>query len=176
MKNLMIVMLVLIAGCARHNGKDGANGLAGRDGIDGTSGLNGTNGHNAVASIVTSAAGCSNGGSTLLVGTDLNDNLILDLAEVTASTEVCNGSNGTNAPPTPYTPTGIVDPCNDTPNKYDEVFIRLQNGTLLASFSDNANGQNTRFSVLVAGNYITTDGTGCYFSVDSSGNLFNEHF
>lgn len=170
MKFINIALLLMLASCARSNGKDGAAGLVGQNGNDGV------NGHNALAAILTTATGCSNGGSTLLVGTDLNDNLTLDVTEVTASTEVCNGSNGTNAPPTPYTPTGLVDPCGDTAGKYDEVFIRLQNGTLVASFSDNANGQNTRFSVLVAGNYATTDGTGCYFSVDSSGNLFNEHF
>jgi hypothetical protein len=53
-------------------------------------------------------------------------------------------------------------------NKYDEVFLRLSTGVILASFSDNANGLNTRFSVLTAGSYQTTDATGCRFNVNAS--------
>jgi peptidoglycan hydrolase CwlO-like protein len=67
--------------------------------------------------------------------------------------------------------TQVVDPCGDTPNKYDEVIFKMSNGTYVASFSDNANGLNTRFSVLPVGNYQTTDGTNCRFSVNANGTL-----
>lgn len=72
----------------------------------------------------------------------------------------------------------IVDPCGDAAGIFDEVFLRLSNGTLIASFSDSASGNNTRFSVIVDGvNYKTTDGSNCYFSVTPNDfRLFNEHY
>ena len=82
------------------------------------------------------------------------------------------GPSGPAAPPTSYTPTNIVDPCGDTPNKYDEVLIIFSNGQVLASFSDNANGNNTRLAIVPPGGpYQTTDGTGCVFYVSSKGTV-----
>lgn len=75
-----------------------------------------------------------------------------------------NGQDGLDADQT-YNIVEIIDPCGDTPNKYDEVILKLGNGTYLASFSDNANGLNTRFSILLPGNYRTTDGTNCNFTL-----------
>lgn len=65
----------------------------------------------------------------------------------------------------------IIDPCGDHPTKIDEVILRTQSGKLIASFSDNANGQNTRFSIIKVGSYVTTDGTNCHFSVDVNGSV-----
>jgi hypothetical protein len=89
------------------------------------------------------------------------------------SATVCNGEDGENgldAPPTPFTPVAAIDPCGNGPG-FDEVLLRLNDGSILASFSDNANGKNTRFSLLVPGNYVSTDGTLCYFSVTSAGEV-----
>ena len=61
--------------------------------------------------------------------------------------------------------TRIVDPCGNGPG-YDEVFFRTSTNKLIASFSDNASGLNTRFSELVPGSFQTTDGTGCSFTVN----------
>ena len=58
----------------------------------------------------------------------------------------------------------VIDPCGPQ-SAHDEVLLRLANGQLLASFSDAASGQNTRFSVIGPGSYITTDGTACRFTV-----------
>lgn len=85
------------------------------------------------------------------------------------------GADGQDAPPTAYTVVEMINPCGDAPGIYDEVFLRLANGTLIASFSDSSNGNNTRFSILTAGSYVTTDGDSCYFSVDSNNQLYNEH-
>lgn len=65
----------------------------------------------------------------------------------------------------------VIDPCGDAPGIYDEVILRLANGQLLASFSQNASGLNTRFSILTAGNYVTTDGSNCHFSVSLDGEV-----
>lgn len=86
---------------------------------------------------------------------------------------VCHGAVG---PAGPSLPVDILDPCGDFAGVYDEVLVRLTDGRLLASFSDNANGKNTRFSLIGAGNYMTTDGSTCFFSVNSAGELFNEHY
>jgi hypothetical protein len=170
------------------NGLDGSDGVSGSDGQDGIDGTNGVNGHNALAEVIAPIDGggssCTNGGVTLVTGVDLNDNTALELTEVTHTKDVCNGIDGTNgvnglnglnAPPTPYTPVGLVDPCGPS-GGFDEVFVKMANGELVASFSDNSSGKNTRFSVIKSGlNYVTTDGDSCYFSVDALGNLFNEH-
>lgn len=60
--------------------------------------------------------------------------------------------------------TKLVDPCGNGPG-FDEVFMRTSSGKLIASFSDNAAGLNTRFVELLPGNYQTTDGTNCSFAV-----------
>lgn len=59
----------------------------------------------------------------------------------------------------------MINPCGDDPLKYDEIFLRLSSGSIIAGFSDNKNGLNTRFSELKPGNYVTTDGTNCTFEV-----------
>lgn len=60
----------------------------------------------------------------------------------------------------------ILDPCGDSANVYDEVLLKLKNGQVLASFSANSSGLNTRFSLLVFDVlYGTTDGTGCQFKI-----------
>ena len=66
--------------------------------------------------------------------------------------------------------TEIVDPCGDHPTKFDEVLLRIyrpasNSYAILASFSDNASGLNTRFSIVPTGSFQTTDGTNCAFQV-----------
>jgi len=64
----------------------------------------------------------------------------------------------------------ILDPCGDGVG-WDEVFLRLADGTIVASFSDNVHGENTRFTILphTNGVYVTTDGTSCVFKVKTNG-------
>lgn len=64
-----------------------------------------------------------------------------------------------------------LDVCGDSPGHIDEVLLRLSDGTLLASFSDNVNGLNTRFSIIPPGNYQTSDGTSCFFTVHNDGTV-----
>jgi len=75
-----------------------------------------------------------------------------------------------------YTATAIIDPCGYFPGKVNEVLIVLANGQILASFSDNASGLNTRFGLLPPGNYVTTDGTSCYFTINTNNKVINEHY
>lgn len=75
-----------------------------------------------------------------------------------------DGKDGLDADTT-YSVVEIIDPCGDAENVYDEVILKLGNGTYLASFSDNASGLNTRFGILPPGTYQTTDGTNCIFTL-----------
>lgn len=169
-----------------QDGLPGVQGPKGDSGATGLPGANGADGKSMVQSIVHTAPGCSNGGITILLATDADGDGVLTPADTNLqSAEVCNGvdgASGTNgqdghdAPPTPFTPVGLVDPCGDSPGVQDEVFMRLSNGTLLASFSDTSSGQNTRFSVLTPGSYVTTDGSNCYFTVDGNNAIINESF
>lgn len=71
--------------------------------------------------------------------------------------------------------TSIKDPCG-VQGSYNEVFLKLSDGHYIASFSENANGKNTRFTVLTDGAFQTTDGTNCYFTVSGGGTtISNEH-
>jgi hypothetical protein len=75
---------------------------------------------------------------------------------------------------TPFTIVGLINPCGDAPYIYDEIFLKLANGTIIASFSDDIYGTNTRFSVLAPGTFMTTDGDRCIFSVNAAGQIYNE--
>lgn len=174
------LIALLCCSCAPEHstGPKGDSGIGtpGNDGNSGVDGRDGSNGHSIIIDTAPSIS-CAYGGTTVLLATDNDDSLAISPGDVVKSFELCNGTPGADgapgasAPPTAYTPVGIVDPCGDAPGIYDEVFLRLANGTLLASFSDNASGKNTRFSVITVGNYVTTDGSNCYFSVDSNGNI-----
>lgn len=148
-----------------------------QDGQDGSDGQDGTNGKNALIDILDQVDGggasCNNGGFTLLAGIDLNDNSDLDLSEITQSKDVCNGvdgQDGQDAPTNDFDVVELIDPCGEETN-FDEVLIRLANDQIIASFSENKNGKNTRFVVLNPGTYQTTDGTNCVFTVDSNLNV-----
>lgn len=96
------------------------------------------------------------------------------------SVVVLNGSNGTNGtngqdgvspPASAYSVTQIVDVCGKQA-AFDEVLLRLANGQLLAHY---ASGANQFLTVLTPGNYVTTDGTHCYFTVDNDLQISNIH-
>jgi len=141
--------------CDGAVGAQGIQGIAGVDGQDGEDGLNGANGLSSYE--IALAHG--------FVGNE---------AAYLASLHGTNGTNGAQGPQglpginadTTYQILSIIDPCGPQHAQgYDEVILKLGNGQYLASFSDNANGQNTRFGILPNGNYTTTDGTGCHFSL-----------
>ncbi len=69
----------------------------GASGLNGTDGSNGTNGLNTLLAIAIEPAGlnCSFGGSKTEAGLDTNANGVLGVIEVTTTTYVCNGINGT---------------------------------------------------------------------------------
>lgn len=188
---------VVYIGVPGPAGQNGSNGVAGKNGIDGLDGLagqdgvNGQNGHSTVFLVGPASLDvCPAGGSTFLVALDSNDSGALEVEEDQnlQSATICNGATGANgedgkdgadgldAPPTQFTPVAVIDPCGDAPGIVDEVLLKLADGTILASFSENANGKNTRFALIGPGNYVTTDGSVCKFTINASGDIVNEHY
>jgi hypothetical protein len=82
-----------------------------------------------------------------------------------------DGAPGKDAELPAYTVMSIVDPCEDATGVIDEVLLKLANGQVLVSFSDNSSGKNTRFSLLPPGTYKTTDGSDCVFSLSADGSI-----
>jgi hypothetical protein len=93
-----------------------------------------------------------------------------------AGQDGADGANGQDAPVSLFSTVTVIDPCGDKSGVYDEVLLKLADGSILASFSDDANGKNTRFSLLVPGSYMTTDGSKCYFTVNSNMAVVNQHY
>lgn len=149
---------VVCNGLNGQNGEDGVNGADGEDGLDGSS---------VVFSVLpASAVACAAGGSTILMAQDSNHNSQFDSADSgIQSTSICNGLSPQLSP---YTPVGILRPCGGRA-LYAETLLRLHDGQILASFSENNSGKNTRFSVLPDGSYATTDGANCSFTVATAG-------
>jgi hypothetical protein len=143
--NVMLLVLLMI-GCGEPNngvnGSDGRNGKDGRDGQDGES--------CAVISVSNGARiQCPDGSETVVLhGT--------------------NGINGTNALPSAYTVTEIIDPCGDDAGHFDEVILKTSNGTLLAHY---VQGNKQFLVILSAGIYETTDWQRCEFEVTVDGDV-----
>ncbi len=78
---------------------------------------------------------------------------------------VDKGDPGTPAVVNPYGIAAVIDPCGDE-GSFDEVLLKLNNGTILAHYSD---GTRQFMTVIGAGSYSTTDGHACNFSIDNQG-------
>lgn len=182
MNNLFLITLIIfLSSCGSEQvvvqglpGKDGTQGVSGEKGEQGDKGDTGANGapgtpgSNGVGcSIATVSPGlvapnggaivtCSNGSVLLLNGVP--------------------GVNGAAAPVSPYQIDLVVDPCNDKPGVTDEIIIKLHNGTILASVSDNINGYNTRLSLLGPNtSWVTTDGSMCQVFIDANLNITSHY-
>lgn len=70
--------------------------------------------------------------------------------------------------------TSFRDFCGTKAGSYNEVGMVTSSGKIVVYFE---NGGNRFLSVLKDGNYKTSDGTNCYFSVTNGGTLItNEHY
>lgn len=153
--------------------------------VQATPGVAGKNGHNSLVRMgQVDNTLCLAGGYSFNSGLDANDDGALDDAEIQSLSIICNGVQGlagiSGLPgkdgllPSGFVPVTILKPCGLVPISGSEVFLKLPSGDIVASFSDNADGKNTRLSLLGQGNYVTTDGRGCQFSIDSHNNIVNE--
>lgn len=117
-----------------------------QDGLNGTAG---SNGNGCTLTTVSPSSDAPNGGALVSCGG--------------ISVLIFNGAPGVSA--AAYTIVATVDPCGPS-GGHDEVFLRMASGALVALFSDNASGDNSRLSYTNDGvNYVTTDGQYCMFNV-----------
>jgi len=176
-------------------GLQGPSGKPGKAGSDGSDGADGTDGYSAAIQIV-DVNSCGNiNGYTILTSIDVNRNGYPDALDVNFQTaQICNGidgedgndgengengEDGENGSDASFSIADLYDPCGDKAGVIDEVFITLSDGNsprYLASFSSNVNGAYTRFALLTAGSYMTTDTSNCYFTILSDGSIANEHY
>lgn len=61
----------------------------------------------------------------------------------------------------------VIDPCGDQ-GRFDEVLLRLEDGSILAHFSS---GNRQFLTFIGPGNYRTTDGLACNFTIDEDLNI-----
>lgn len=78
--------------CDGVDGQNGTNGTNGTNGSNGTNGTNGADGSMVRVAAEPAGASCANGGQRFQTGPDTNRNGVLDDAEVTATSFVCNGA------------------------------------------------------------------------------------
>lgn len=151
MKNVIFTLVAFFSliGCAPQ---DGLNGMSGEDGY--SSLLWPTRYEEGLGL-------CSSGsGVEIQTGLDKNRNFILDYQEVNYVTVVCDGVSEENQP-IPLGISAFIDPCGPE-GSFDEVIMQMTDGTLLTHYS---HGGKQFLTVLTDGNYQTTDGTKCNFSV-----------
>ncbi len=80
-----------------------------------------------------------------------------------------DGAPGKDAPPTAYTFTEIKDPCG-AQSAFDEILFKTAGGPYVAYFA----GSGGFLVLLHDGNYITTDGTSCQFTILNN-EVMDEH-
>jgi hypothetical protein len=150
--------------CDGTNGTSGTNGSDGAPGPQGPQGPAGADGASCTVQAVDAdpTGPAPNGGALISCGT--TSTLVLNGAPGAPGPQ---GEPGTPAPPTAFSVVSVIDPCGDAPGIFDEVFLRLANGQLIASFSDDSSGTNTRLSILVDGSFMTSDGSSCAFTVST---------
>lgn len=145
-------------------GEQGIPGSAGPKGEKGDTGPQGPSGTPGASCTVTRVLSTDTGNGGALISCEDGTSVVVY--------DGVDGQNGASTPATPYTITEIIDPCGDTPGQFDEVLLRLADGTLLAHY---ASGNQQFLTSIGPGNYITTDGDACRFTINSSGIVINEH-
>jgi hypothetical protein len=170
-------MVYTIYGDADENGSFGENDVLIDQQVvcNGVQGANGNDGAGMVfEAIAASPEQCGNGGSLIMMAIDIDRSQSLTPADLSPqSILVCNGLNGAdghdgvNAPLPRFSPVQAIQACGDS-LAYKEVLLRLANGQVLGSFSDNPNGKMTRLAFLPDGTYMNTDNSGCVFTLSTS--------
>lgn len=126
---------------------DGKSGDKGETGQSGTNGLAGQNGINCVLEQLANGVKINCGDS---IGYIYNG---------------IDGQPGQDAPASAYSLQKYITPCGPNSSPWKEVLLCMGDGNILASFSENADGKNTRLALIPPGDYIDTDASNCHFSV-----------
>lgn len=155
--------------CNGSSGKDGSDGKDGANGADGKNGTDGTNGKDGVGVafkvVAADLATCPAGGSTILMASDPTNSGVYDVTSANQQAmTICNGQNEQEPS---YTPVEPIMACGESV-AYKEVLLRLSNGQVLGSFSNDVGGTMTRLAFLPDGTFMNTDISACVFSLSTS--------
>lgn len=163
------------------SGATGAAGTNGKDGIDGKDGQNGTNGSQGPrgetgATGPQGPAGQSGEDGSSCSAQRVSNGVSIQCTNGTGAVvfdgqDGEDGEDGEDAEPTAYSIVELKDPCGDQ-SGFDEILMRTQSGKWIAHFSSSGNNFLT---VLTPGTYVTTDQTRCMFTLNSAGQIVNEH-
>lgn len=159
MKFFKLLPLIFVAAC----GDSGPQGVPGPQGISGLEGSDGQSSQITLTRFSSDTSVCASGAGVLVKSMT---GFVVQSAAV-----VCDGNTGRDAPVSQYDVVDIIHPCPSNTSAFREVLLKLRNGTIIASFSDDANGKNTRLSVLVPGSYVDTDNSNCHFTVNADGSI-----
>lgn len=153
MKYVLLIGLLFIAACGK--GDRGDIGPQGQSIVGATGPIGAPGVSCSVAAIsLPYPSQAPNGGALITCGS--------------TSTIVANGKDGIS-PPATYAISAVIDVCGAS-GGYDEVLLKLADGSIIASFSQNGSALTTRLTALPNGSYQTTDSQQCNFSIAQSGN------
>jgi hypothetical protein len=164
-------------GTAGKDGLDGVDGVEGKDGLDGKAGVDGAAGPQGPAGkdaepcVTTSTnAGvyiqCS-GGESAFIPNGLPGEPGPQGTAGEAGEKGEQGPAGPKGEDGQDTVMAVYDPCGDSPG-FDEILLKLADGTVLAYFES---GSNRFLTVLRPGTYRTTDGSNCTFTLLNDGTI-----
>jgi hypothetical protein len=138
-------------------------------GATGAAGPAGSDGFNMVFETAPAASGaCEVKGVTMVMALDTDRSGIVSVGDQSfSSVTLCDGRDGTDADLPAYTPVAPIYACGDSV-AYKEVLLRLNNGQVLASFSNTTSGDMTRLAFIPDGTFMNTDNSGCTFTLATS--------
>lgn len=165
MKLISFIMLafILLGACNKTIGR----GLRGRDGAPGVPGQGGDDGLSCNVQTVEPGLLAPNGGALITCG--YTSSLLINGApgaDGQDGDDGAQGETGLQGPegqPSAYSIVDVINPCGVN-GAYEERFLRLANGTVIASFSANMAGDLTRLTELTTGSFVTSDGFACAFN------------
>lgn len=153
MNKLVIMSMLLLCACA---GPKGDSGLTGSPGIPGDAGVGCT-----VSTVSPDALIAPNGGSLVVCGD--SQSYVLNGS---------NGSNGTNeaagSQGVPGTSISMVKFCANDNSAYPEYGFKVGDN-IYAVYWDSSKG--AFLTKVIPGSYMSTNGTGCTFVVNSNGSI-----
>lgn len=121
-----------------------------------------------IVTVVLGAGKCSSTGIIVLTARDVNQNDVLDSNDDEIKSQVlCQGDSITND----FKLVEILDPCGDAEDISDDKLFRISDGTILYSYGDALKTRIIGIPAPLSGKYLTTDGSGCIFTLTSSGVL-----
>jgi len=146
--------LLPVVGPPGADGEPGDTGATGEQGIEGVVGITGATG--SIGATGPSGPASESGSDCTVVQATDGATIICEDGTIAPINNGTDGESGV---------IGVIDPCGaQATNGFDEILLRLHSGELFANYYDAAR-KRSGLVLIHPGSYITTDGTGCEFTV-----------